>query len=510
MRAAAAVRHDRPLAGSGLVRRHAARARLFRTSDTSSSHIVATSSSQRRSGCCGTESTAQGLKRPTGSVGSVTSIRRLAAVSRSLAPSSPGRAGAAQAPLRARRSRASRSRCPSRRWRRRPRRRWSTSTRSAASRAAAIRCSTIRSSAASSATAARRAARAGAALARLGRHRRSARAGRHQPPRHRGRGRGQGRAGRQARVRGRDRAARSAHRSRGAAAQGAAAPFAGDRARRFRRAGGRRPRAGHRQSVRRRPDGDAGHRLGAGPHARWASATTSSSSRPTRPSIPAIPAARWSTCPGGWSASIRRSSPARAAATASASPSRPTWSGWWSESAKSGGKQVQRPWLGARLQAVTADIAESLGLPRPTGALVADVPNGTPAAKAGLKRGDVIVAIDGQMVDDPDALGFRLATRPVGGKAVLTVRRGANEMPLPIGLEAAPETSAARRRGHQVPLALRRRHGGGAGRRPWPTSCVCRHRRRGRRGGGEGGARLAGRQSRLPARRRRSLQVNGA
>ncbi|KAA5603609.1 Do family serine endopeptidase [Blastochloris sulfoviridis] len=112
------------------------------------------------------------------------------------------------------------------------------------------------------------------------------------------------------------------------------------------------------------------------------------------------------------------------------------------ESAKSGGKQVKRPWLGARLQTVTADIAESLGLPRPAGALVADVPNGTPAAKAGLKRGDVVVAIDGQMVDDPDGLGFRLATRPVGGRAVLTVRRGANEVPLPIGLEAPPEGSS--------------------------------------------------------------------
>ncbi|NJL50933.1 MAG: trypsin-like serine protease, partial [Blastochloris sp.] len=79
------------------------------------------------------------------------------------------------------------------------------------------------------------------------------------------------------------------------------------------------------------------------------------------------------------------------------------------ESAKSGGKQVKRPWLGAQLQPVTPEIAESLGLPRPVGALVADVPDSTPAAKAGLKRGDVIVAIDGQEVDDPAGLGFRLA-----------------------------------------------------------------------------------------------------
>src|SRR3954468_21292746 len=54
-------------------------------------------------------------------------------------------------------------------------------------------------------------------------------------------------------------------------------------------------------------------------------------------------------------------------------------------SAKSGGKAVKRPWLGARLQAVTSEIADGLGLRTPSGALVASVvPNG-PAAKAGLK-----------------------------------------------------------------------------------------------------------------------------
>src|SRR5881409_3372297 len=65
-------------------------------------------------------------------------------------------------------------------------------------------------------------------------------------------------------------------------------------------------------------------------------------------------------------------------------------------SARSGGTAVKRPWLGARLQAVTPEIAESLGLRSPTGALVASVvPNG-PAAKAGLKSSDLIVSIDGQ------------------------------------------------------------------------------------------------------------------
>src|SRR5437762_13364931 len=72
-------------------------------------------------------------------------------------------------------------------------------------------------------------------------------------------------------------------------------------------------------------------------------------------------------------------------------------------SAKSGGKAVKRPWLGAKLQAVTPEIAETLGLRLPTGALVASVASGSPAAKAGLKLSDLIVGIDGQTIDDPNA-----------------------------------------------------------------------------------------------------------
>jgi Do/DeqQ family serine protease len=109
-------------------------------------------------------------------------------------------------------------------------------------------------------------------------------------------------------------------------------------------------------------------------------------------------------------------------------------------SAKSGGKAVKRPWLGARLQAVTPDIAESLGLRSPTGALVASVvPNG-PAAKAGLKSSDLIIAIDGQAVDDLNAFDYRLATHPLGGTAQLDVQRAGKPIKLTVQLETAPDT----------------------------------------------------------------------
>src|ERR1700709_45239 len=86
-------------------------------------------------------------------------------------------------------------------------------------------------------------------------------------------------------------------------------------------------------------------------------------------------------------------------------------------SAKSGGKAVKRPWLGARLQTVTPEIAETLGLPRPAGALVASVVPGSPAARAGLKLSDLIVAIEGQTIDDPNAFDYRFPTPPPGGNA---------------------------------------------------------------------------------------------
>lgn len=109
-------------------------------------------------------------------------------------------------------------------------------------------------------------------------------------------------------------------------------------------------------------------------------------------------------------------------------------------SAKSGGTAVKRPWLGAKLQAVTPEIAETLGLRSPTGALVASVvPNG-PAAKAGLKSSDLITGIDGQAVDDPNAFDYRFATRPLGGSAQIDLQRSGRPLKLTIALETAPDS----------------------------------------------------------------------
>jgi|APCry1669192522_1035417.scaffolds.fasta_scaffold01520_7 Do/DeqQ family serine protease len=110
-------------------------------------------------------------------------------------------------------------------------------------------------------------------------------------------------------------------------------------------------------------------------------------------------------------------------------------------SAEHGGKAVRRPWLGARMQTVTPEIAESLGLKRPSGALVVNVTPGSPAARAGLKVSDLVVGIDGQTVDDPNAFGYRFATRPLGGVTQVDVQRGGKLVKLSVPLETAPDTN---------------------------------------------------------------------
>ncbi len=109
-------------------------------------------------------------------------------------------------------------------------------------------------------------------------------------------------------------------------------------------------------------------------------------------------------------------------------------------SAQGGSAVVRRPWLGAKLQAVTQEIAESLNLKRPVGALVSSVAVRSPAARAGMRVGDLVVSVDGQEVDDVNAFDYRFATKPLGGQAAIGVMRGSREVKLAVALETAPET----------------------------------------------------------------------
>jgi serine protease Do len=95
-------------------------------------------------------------------------------------------------------------------------------------------------------------------------------------------------------------------------------------------------------------------------------------------------------------------------------------------SVASGGRLV-RAWLGASGQSVTNELAPGLGLARPAGVAITDIYPGGPAERAGLRRGDVVLGIEGREVNDNDALRFRIATQPIGQNVRLTVWRGGRE-----------------------------------------------------------------------------------
>ncbi|WP_428669921.1 Do family serine endopeptidase [Roseibium sp.] len=109
------------------------------------------------------------------------------------------------------------------------------------------------------------------------------------------------------------------------------------------------------------------------------------------------------------------------------------------KAADQGGK-VQRPWLGATVQLVNAEIAEALSLDRPRGVLVTAVFDGSPAQEAGLQVSDLVIAIDGKEVTDPNSFGYRFATKMIGEATHFLVLREGREVEIPISLKPAPET----------------------------------------------------------------------
>ena len=91
---------------------------------------------------------------------------------------------------------------------------------------------------------------------------------------------------------------------------------------------------------------------------------------------------------------------------------------------------TRRGWLGVRVQTLTDDLAEGMGVPGANGALVADVTDGGPADKAGIRNGDVIVAFDGKPVPDSRALPREVADTAAGKPVNIDILRGGKKMTL--------------------------------------------------------------------------------
>ena len=112
------------------------------------------------------------------------------------------------------------------------------------------------------------------------------------------------------------------------------------------------------------------------------------------------------------------------------------------QAAAGGGHVLVRSWLGARTQPVTPEIARSLGLAAPQGALVTDIWPGGPAERAGLKSGDIILAVNGRPAGDPAAVAFAVGAAPPGEVLDLSIRRNDRVIRASLKAEAPPARPA--------------------------------------------------------------------
>ncbi|GAA4534268.1 DegQ family serine endoprotease [Chelativorans composti] len=109
------------------------------------------------------------------------------------------------------------------------------------------------------------------------------------------------------------------------------------------------------------------------------------------------------------------------------------------ESAKKGLDHFERPYIGVDVDRVTQDIAHALGMARPAGALITNIAKDSPAEKAGIEPGDIVVSVDGKQVDTPESLDYRLATLPLGSTARIDVLRNGETKTLSLLIEKASE-----------------------------------------------------------------------
>ena len=101
--------------------------------------------------------------------------------------------------------------------------------------------------------------------------------------------------------------------------------------------------------------------------------------------------------------------------------------------------EVQRGYLGVSLQPVTARQADAFGLDRPTGVLIDQVLGNTPAERADIRSGDIVLEVDGQEIDRPNALQSTIARKHPGDPVRLKVRRHSQDLDIEVKLGTLPE-----------------------------------------------------------------------
>lgn len=111
------------------------------------------------------------------------------------------------------------------------------------------------------------------------------------------------------------------------------------------------------------------------------------------------------------------------------------------EQIKSKGK-VSRGWLGVQIQDVTRQLAESFGMDRPHGALIAKIIPGGPAEKAGLQIGDIIVEFNGQVIETSGELPPRVGVTPIDEKAKVKIIRQGDKQEIAVKIGLLPTQQA--------------------------------------------------------------------
>jgi len=111
--------------------------------------------------------------------------------------------------------------------------------------------------------------------------------------------------------------------------------------------------------------------------------------------------------------------------------------------ARQGNSSFAQPWAGIAGQPMTADIADSLGLVLPEGVVISDLHPESPLAQAGFAVGDVVTEVDGQTVNSPAEMKFRMSVAGIGGEARMTRLRQGQRETLSVALIEAPDAPPA-------------------------------------------------------------------
>jgi serine protease Do len=112
--------------------------------------------------------------------------------------------------------------------------------------------------------------------------------------------------------------------------------------------------------------------------------------------------------------------------------------------------EVARGYLGVSIQSITPELAQALKLEERQGALVSEVVQGSPAAKAGIRQGDVIVGFNGETIDEARDLPAVVAKTPVGEDVTVTLRRDGNTQQVPVTMGKLPSEKGASAESSQI------------------------------------------------------------